>query len=309
MIWNKKDIEADRVRELSARYNLDLLSCSILLRRGRIEPEDICYFLEKDTRFLHNPFLLDEMAEAVDRILAAVEEEEKVFIFGDRDVDGITSTVFLFETLTARGISVEWALPQGDEPYGLTMEAVDICRQADVTLIITVDCGISNHQEIAYALEAGIDTIIIDHHNPRDALPPARAIINPKLKDSQYPFRDLCGCAVVSKVVWALCFAETDLYNHEVCLLNIIPGNESYTVEAVRMINLVEKRRLRETIVPGVVAMEHTRLVEFLEGVEIYVYNEQLQRNMLQKIFGAETIIGLFDLSEPVSRLFPPPRQ
>ena len=305
MIWNKKDIESDLVRELSARYNLDLMSSSILIRRGRVEPEELCFFLEDDKRFLHNPFLLEEMEAAVERINSAVEEGEKVLIFGDRDVDGITSTVLLYEMLTGKGIGVEWALPLGDDPYGLTKESVEECVNQAVTLIITVDCGISNHQEISYAKEAGIDTIVIDHHNPRDVLPPAYAIINPKLKDSAYPFRDLCGCAVVSKLVWALCFSETDLYNREVCLLNILPENEAYTVEAVKLVNLVEKQRISETIVPGVVPIEQTRLVDFLGGVEIYVYNREQQLRMLQRIFGSEAIINLFDLAEPIWNLYP----
>lgn len=305
MVWIKKDIDKELVRELSTRYGVDLITASILARRGTAEPEDLKFFLENDPRYLHNPFLFEEMEDAVERILQAKEEGEKVRIFGDRDVDGITSTVLLTKTLESTGIDVRWALPVGDEPYGLSIKAVDVCLDEDVTLLITVDCGISNIKEIAYAQERGIDTIVIDHHNPQEELPLAAAIINPKMTESGYPFRDLAGCGVVSKVIWALRFAATPFYNQTICLLNVRPGNEAFILEAVRLYNLVEQERITETVVPGMVGFERTRLGKFFENLEVIVYDAPMQKNMLKKVFGPNTDIHLSDLGPEIWKYYP----
>mgnify|MGYP000998580769 FL=1 len=142
MIWDKPPLDQDRAREIASRYGLDLLTASILARRGLGEPEDMLFFLEDDVRFLHNPFLFVEMEDAVDRIIGAKEEGEKVLVFGDRDVDGIASTTLLVEALSGMGIDVSWRLPMGNDPYSLTTEAVEEFAKADGTLIVTVDCGI-----------------------------------------------------------------------------------------------------------------------------------------------------------------------
>ena len=184
MEWNKKKIDSDSVKDLSDRYGIDLLTASIFYRRGITEAEDLKFYLESDLRYTHNPFLFEEMEDAVDRILQAADEGEKVKIFGDRDVDGITSTVILKTGLASIGIDAAWSLPEGNDPYGLTMEGVDKFASEDGSLLITVDCGISNIKEIEYAREKGIDSIVIDHHLPSDEIPSAVAIINPKSKDS-----------------------------------------------------------------------------------------------------------------------------
>ena len=130
-------------------------------------------------QYLHNPFEFDEMEDIVDRIRVAVSEGEKVKIFGDRDADGITSTVLLYNELKSMGVDVEWRLPEGDDPYGLTISSVDEFAARDGSLFITVDCGISNYNEIKHASDLGIETIVIDHHNSPEELPPAYGIVNP----------------------------------------------------------------------------------------------------------------------------------
>ena len=305
MKWDKKEIDSEKVRELAARYNIDLLPASILLRRGVVTPGDICFFLEDDVRYLHNPFLFDEMEETVDRILAAKEEGEKVLVFGDRDADGITSIVLLVQGLRELGMDVEYALPLGDDPYGLTIQAVETFAGKEGTLIITVDCGISCVAEIERANQLGIDTIVIDHHNPPDVLPQALSIINPKMPDSGYPFRDLAGCGVVSKVLWALRFAETGLYNQSFCLVNVRPGNEMLIIEAVRIVNLVEIDRLVENIVPEIVDGSSTKFVRFVEGQQILVYGAEAQTRMLRRIFGGHAEIHLQDLAPEIWKSFP----
>lgn len=303
--WHKKTIDPTDVRNLAARHGIDLLSASIFTRREITDSKEIEYFLRDDLNLLHNPFLFHEMDTAVERILQAREEGEKVLVFGDRDADGISSTVILVEALSGIGIDVDWGLPHGDDPYGLTIAVIDEFAASDGSLLITVDCGISNHEEIAHASSAGIDTIVIDHHNPGEALPPAHTIINPKIEDTGYPFRDLAGCGVTAKVVWALLFSQTRYYNVPVCLLNVRPGNDSIIVDALLVNNLVAVDSVSETIVPGMVEVEQTRLVSFLQNREIVVYDAPGQHRMLKSIFGAGADIGLSDLAPEIGRISP----
>ena len=180
-IWKKKEVAKEIVQDISKRYSCELLTASILSRRGITEGKDILYFSENDQRYLHNPFLFENMEDAVDRILDAKDEEEKVLIFGDRDVDGITSTTILYQCLKDLGLDVQYKLPEGDDAYGITKEVIDNFAENYGSLIITVDCGISNNEEIAYAAEKGIDVIVTDHHNPPQELPTPAIIINPKV--------------------------------------------------------------------------------------------------------------------------------
>jgi len=307
VIWDKPPLNQDKARELASRYGLDLLTASILARRGLGEPQDMFFFLMDDPRFLHNPFLFVEMEDAVERILGAKEEGEKVLVFGDRDVDGITSTALLVSTLTDMGIDVSWRLPMGDESYSISLEAVEEFARADGGLIITVDCGISSVREIDRARELGIDTIIVDHHLPPDEIPRAHAVLNPKMEDSGYPFRDLAGCGVVSKLVWALRLAETEFYNEPLTLLNVRPGNDTFVLEAALLQNLEVTDRLVENLVPGMVEVEGTRLKKFLGG-RILVYDAKPQEEMLRRIFGRGADISLCDLAPEIAGVFPSTR-
>jgi single-stranded-DNA-specific exonuclease len=306
MKWEKKDIPQDRVKHIAAKYGCDLLTASILLRRGIIQGEEIRYFLEADFRHLRNPFELPGMEDAVDRILAAKEEGEKVLVFGDRDVDGIASTVLVAGFLSSLGMDVSWRLPMGDEPYGLSIKAVEDFAAASGTLIITVDCGISNHGEIKQANERSIDVIITDHHNPQEELPPALAIVNPKLADSSYRFKDLAGCGVAYKLVSALRFAlKSELYGQSICLLNIRPTNDAYTIEIGKMRNLALTDRLVETVIPGMVSITGTRLPSFLEGQQILVWDGALQKKILTKIFGPGIDVQMLDIAPEIGKEIP----
>ncbi len=305
MTWNKKEISRELIKELTDRYGCDALTASILARRGVIEGEDILFYLEDDLRYLHNPFLFRDMEDAVDRVLDAREEGEKVLVFGDRDVDGITSTTLVVSALTGLGMDVTWKVPEGDDPYGLTVEAVEAHAAEGGTLIITVDCGISCIREIERAGELGCDVVVLDHHNPQEALPRACAIINPKVADQGYPFRDLAGCAVAWKFVTALRFALLDVYKQQMCLLNVRPANESYVIEAIKLVNMAEVARISETIVPGMVSITQTRLLPFLEGQQILVWDAPLQKKLLERAFGKGVEFNVLDLAPEVAREIP----
>ncbi|MCL2245001.1 MAG: single-stranded-DNA-specific exonuclease RecJ [Treponema sp.] len=306
MKWEKKGISSDQVKEISAKYGCDLLTASILLRRGFCTGDSIRYFLEDDLMSVRNPFALDGMEDAVERILAAREEGEKVLVFGDGDVDGITATALLAGYLENLGMAVTWRIPTGDESYGLSAEAVNEFAANDGTLIITVDCGISRFAEIKRACELSVDVIVTDHHEPQEELPQALVIINPKLKDSKYAFRDLSGCGVAYKLVCALRFAlKSEIYGQQICLLNTRPVNDAWIIEIAKTRNLQVIDTLTETIIPGMVSINETRLPAFLEGQQILVWDAALQKQTLAKLFGKSVEVGMLDIAQQIGKMIP----
>ncbi|MFP4204853.1 MAG: single-stranded-DNA-specific exonuclease RecJ [Spirochaetaceae bacterium] len=305
MIWEKQTVDAEKVREISRTHEIDLLSAAIFARRGITGGTDLLYFLESDLRHLHNPFLFNEMEDAVDRILLARSEGERVFVYGDRDVDGITGITILVDTLVGMGLEVSWGVPLGDEPYGLTESVVERVAAEDITLIIAVDCGTTNAGEIRRAAELGVDTIVVDHHNAVEELPPAVALLNPKLEEEAYPFAGLAGCGVAAKLRWALAFSRTDFYKERVCLLNIRPGNGTYEIEAVKLENLVEVDRIVESLVPGVVKFEQTRLFGFVSGLQVITYDAPAQERMLAELFGSAVEAHMLDLAPEIWKVYP----
>lgn len=305
MICTKKEIAPEMVREICTRFSCDALTASIFARRNVTTGPDIQYFLEDDLRYLHSPFLLSGMEDAVDRILAAREEGERVLIFGDRDVDGITSTTVLYRCLKDMGIEVSWRIPSGEDTYGLSLKAVEEFAANYGSLIITVDCGISNNVEIDRAVELGIDVIITDHHNPPENLPNATIIIDPKLPEDEYPFPFISGCAVAFKLASALRFAQNELYKQELCLLDVRPVNEAYIIDCIKMVNMTERARLSEIITPGMVRIEDTRLMQFLRGQQILVWDADLQKKQLAKIFGNGIEFNMMDLRPEIATEIP----
>jgi single-stranded-DNA-specific exonuclease len=306
MKWEKKEISGEQVKEISAKYGCDLLTASILARRGFCTGDAIRYFLEDDIMSLRNPFALDGMEDAAERILAAKEEGEKVLVFGDGDVDGITGTALLAGFLESIGMDVTWRIPTGDESYGLSIEAVEEFADNDGTLIITVDCGISRFSEIKRAGELSVDVIVTDHHEPQDELPEAIVIINPKLKNSTYPFRNLSGCGVAYKLVCALRFAlKSELYGHQICLLNTRPVNDAWIIEIAKMRNLLVVDTLTETIVPGMISINETRLPSFLEGQQILVWDAPLQKQTFARLFGKGVEVGMLDIASQIGKEIP----
>lgn len=314
--WNKKNVSKSEVEELTRKYGVDPLTASIMVRRNIVEGNQALYLMEDDLRFQHRPFLFKSMEEAVDRILEAKEENEKVLIFGDKDVDGITSTVVLYDCLVSMGMDVRYRLPTGDDAYGLSLEAVDDFEKEGGSLIITVDCGISNNKEIAYAAEKGIAAIVVDHHLPSDDLPDAVVIIDQWVNDSGYHWNDvsgnakaeISGCAVVYKLVSALRFAQSDFYKQDITLLNVRPVNEAYTIECIKTRNLVPTARIEETIVPGTVSIMQTRLPSFLSGQQIFVWDAELITKLLRNTFGSGIEFNMFDIRSEISKVFPQTR-
>lgn len=296
--------------KLHNSYGIELLEASIFARRGITSGQDIMYFLESDKRFTHLPFMFAYMEDAVSRITDAIEEGEKVLIFGDKDVDGVTSTAILYGYLKKQGLDVQWRLPVGEDAYGLSIEAIDeFMKSTDGygSLIITVDCGISNVKEIAYAREKGIDVIVTDHHNPPDELPDATLIIDPKMQDSGYPFKDISGAAVAYKLVSALRFSKfTTVYNQDITLLDIQPLSDgSFRIDCIKTRNLCPKRTFSQAFFPGAASIYNTKLADFLRGQQIFVWNEKLVKSRLAEVFGPNVDFQVFDLQPEAAKIIP----
>ncbi len=203
--WEYYDINEEKVKEISNKFNISNLLAKILVNREVIEDEQIKIFLNPTRNDFYDPFLMPDMEIAVNRIIKAIENKEKVIIYGDYDVDGITSTTVLKQFLAERGLDAGYYIPNRlEEGYGLNKQAIEEISKEKYTLMITVDCGISGIEEVEYCNKLGIDTIITDHHEQLEELPKALAIIDAKRKDNKYPFRGLAGCGVVFKLIQAI---------------------------------------------------------------------------------------------------------
>lgn len=181
----------------------------LLVRRGVSTPEGADAFFSPSLSGLHDPFLMNDMHKAVTRLNKAMGAKERIMIYGDYDVDGTTAVALVYKYLQNYYSNVEYYIPtRDDEGYGISLKSIDYAAENGVKLIIVLDCGIKAIHEIAYAKSKGIDFIICDHHVPDEELPPAVAILNPKMPDSTYPCKHLSGCGVGFKFMQAFAISN-----------------------------------------------------------------------------------------------------
>ncbi|WP_076790933.1 single-stranded-DNA-specific exonuclease RecJ [Chlorobium sp. KB01] len=202
--WNLLAPDDETVQALTEAINVSQPVARALCNRGVTTFDAARDYFRSSIEHIPSPFLMQQMQRAVDRVLQAVRMHEKIMIYGDYDVDGTTGTAMLFLFLKEQGAEVSWYInDRFTEGYGLSDEGIDTALGRQVLLVITVDCGIRANGEIKRCGELGIDVIVCDHHEP-DELPPAYAILNPKVPGSTYPFRELCGCGVAFKLIQAI---------------------------------------------------------------------------------------------------------
>ncbi len=203
--WQIFEPDKNKIEEIKSKYKVNQLLAIILANRNILKEEDIRLFLNPTRNDFYNPFLITDMDIAVNRIIKAIENKENITIYGDYDVDGITSITVLKSFLNDIGVETNTYIPNRlIEGYGLNKEAIDKISKKGCNLMITVDCGISAIEEIEYANSLGIETIITDHHEAGNEIPKAIAVIDNKRKDSKYPFRELAGVGVVFKLIQAI---------------------------------------------------------------------------------------------------------
>ena len=202
--WQIYETDQEKVNRIETKYKINKLLATIIANRN-IPENDIETFLNPTRNNFHNPFKMPDMKIAVDRILKAIETKEKTIIYGDYDVDGITSITVLKSFLKDVGLEVDYYIPDRiKEGYGLNKTAIEKIAKDGYTLMITVDCGITGIEEIEYAKTLGIETIVTDHHEPGDNLPNALAVVDCKRKDNKYKCRDLAGVGVAFKLSQAI---------------------------------------------------------------------------------------------------------
>ena len=203
-VWNIRHAEdgaLDRLMEAGYPY----LVSGVLSSRGVSSAEEAAECLSREEFLVHSPFLMADMDKAVARIQSAIDSGEKIAIFGDYDVDGITATCILVDYLKNRGANVMHYIPRRvEDGYGLSHDAIEGLRRSGATLLVTVDCGITGVEEVEFARSLGMDTVVTDHHECKEQLPDAVAVVDPRRADCPYPFKHLAGCGVALKLVLAL---------------------------------------------------------------------------------------------------------
>ncbi|GLU43331.1 single-stranded-DNA-specific exonuclease RecJ [Allomuricauda sp. NBRC 101325] len=195
----------ESIDELSQVLGVDNLVVQLLLQRGITNYEEAKAFFRPELTNLHDPFLMKDMDKAVQRIEAAITNQENILVFGDYDVDGTTAVALMSSFLLETYANVATYIPDRyEEGYGVSFQGIDFAEDNDISLIIALDCGIKATDKVEYAKEKGIDFIICDHHRPGDKVPDAVAILDPKQEDCNYPYKELCGCGVGFKLIQAL---------------------------------------------------------------------------------------------------------
>lgn len=203
--WEIYQTNEEKVEKLQEKYKLNRLLSTLLTNRGITEEAEITKFLNPKRSDFYDPFGMPDMEKAAERILKAIKDKEQIIIYGDYDVDGITSVTVLKSFLEERGIQVNVYIPNRlNEGYGLNKTAVEEIVKQGNKLMITVDCGITAVEEVEYAKTFGIETIVTDHHEPAEELPKAIAVVDAKRKDNKYECRNLAGVGVVFKLIQAL---------------------------------------------------------------------------------------------------------
>lgn len=206
--WRLLHADQQKTKALFGELKIHPALCGILVQRGIDTFAKTKQFFRPQLNDLHDPFLMKDMNKAVDRILSAFSSGEKILVFGDYDVDGTTSVACMYQFLKKHHALTEFYIPHRyREGYGVSKAGIDFAAENKYSLIISLDCGIKSVALIQYAKESGIDFIVCDHHLPDEQLPPAAAILNPKQKDCNYPYKELCGCGVGFKLITALCQA------------------------------------------------------------------------------------------------------
>jgi len=223
--WKILEVDSRKTAALQESLKINAALCRILVQRSFDSFDKARQYFRPQLAGLHDPWLMKDMDKAVARILTAFEKKEKILVFGDYDVDGTTSVACMYKFLCKiyEPAFLDFYIPHRyREGYGVSKMGIDFAKENDFTLIISLDCGIKSVDLITYAKEIGIDFIVCDHHLPDEEIPPAAAILNPKQKDCNYPYKELCGCGVGFKLITALATELNIDEEHYLCYLDLV---------------------------------------------------------------------------------------
>jgi single-stranded-DNA-specific exonuclease len=220
--WEHHRPDPELVLSIAAALSVSEPVARVLVARGLKSPEAAAAFLRADVDGLENPFRMPDMARAVERLQIARSRRERVFVCGDRDTDGVTSTSLLVDLLALLGIECGWKVPAPEDGYGLSRGAIEAAAAFPSSLVIAVDCGIRDFEGVALAREKGMDVVILDHHEPGETLPAAWAVVDCKRTDATYPFPELSACGVAFKFAQAVLLAEDpDFWEREIVVFDV----------------------------------------------------------------------------------------
>jgi single-stranded-DNA-specific exonuclease len=260
--WKILPRDEEKTSELSRSLKIHPTICHILVQRGIYNFDEAKSFFRPQLSDLHDPYLMKDMDLAVPRIITAIEKKEKILVFGDYDVDGTTAVASMYCFLKKVHAPLDFYIPHRyREGYGVSKAGIDYASENGFTLIISLDCGIKSQELIAYAKRLGIDFIVCDHHLPDDEMPPAIAILNPKQKDCNYPFKDLCGCGVGFKLISALApslgLGDEDVFENIDLLATAIAADIVSMSGENRVMAFYGLKKANENPNPGIKALAH----------------------------------------------------
>jgi single-stranded-DNA-specific exonuclease len=219
----REQSDNEDVIKLADELSIDTVLSTLLIHRGIKNYEDARYFFRPDLRHLHDPFLMKDMEKAIDRIETAMAAGEKILIYGDYDVDGTTAVSLVYGFFKKRYDNIEYYIPDRyREGYGISTEGIDYAADNNFSLIIALDCGIKSVDKIAYANTKKVDFIICDHHLPGNELPAAVAVLDPKRKDCEYPYKELSGCGIGFKLIQAYAEKNNIPFEEVSCYLDLV---------------------------------------------------------------------------------------
>lgn len=208
--WQVIPHDADLIERIGKSANVSPVIAQILAARGILDPDLTREFLDAPMSGLHDPDLLPDVQNAAEIVHEAAKSGKKITIFGDYDCDGMSGTAILYSGLKMLGANVNYTIPNRlEDGYGLNFDAIDLLAQRGTDLVVTVDCGVANLEEIEHARKQGLKVVVTDHHQAKDQLPPADAVVHPAIQGSQYPFAGICGAGVAFKLMWAILRIES----------------------------------------------------------------------------------------------------
>ncbi|MDR2395587.1 MAG: single-stranded-DNA-specific exonuclease RecJ [Endomicrobium sp.] len=285
--WHIMKEDVSKVAKIALSLPKVAKIAGVLVNRGIDTVEKVKEFLNCGIENLHNPFLFYDTQKAVEKIRKSLKLKEKILVYGDKDVDGVTSVNVIVNTLRILGGDILWYVP-AEEGYGISKDVLSRFALEKVKLLITVDSGISAIEEVDYAKQLGMYVILTDHHEPPyEGIPKADAVINPKIFDSGYPFRDIAGCTVALKLMYALIFSYHEEYDKDILLC--------YCQESlITCIHMKNGIKLNEKKFDSVSGIKHN----FKNVFKVYVSSKNLKSSLLQDI--CNRIVVFNDIIEDV---------
>lgn len=284
----------DAIDHISSKLNVDEHIANLLVQRGVDSYEKAKDFFRPELDKLHDPFLMKDMDKAIERLDNAIENNEKILVYGDYDVDGTTSVALVTSFLKKYHTNVDFYIPDRyEEGYGISLKGIDYAYRNEFTLIISLDCGIKAVEKIRYALEKQIDFIVCDHHLPGEQLPPAHAILDPKRDDDHYPYKDLSGCGVGFKLLQAFAIKKEVPFDELHELLDLVAISIASDIVPItdenRILAYHGLKRLNKYPRPGIEAILEYSNIKRRPNVreeDAHVFNKELTISDLIFVIG-----------------------